>query len=144
MKVWFRIILLLIVPILFLDPVYSQDLKDIKWNGSGIRVVAFQTSEGTIIPADDNLPLFTLHIRNKILSSAQGRLSTEGNSYKLIFTEGLTVKLTKDSTFNKGWSCTITFFNSSPDTIEVFNLVPFGESNNRVYITASGPNDNAR
>ena len=81
---------------------------------------------------------------DKLISSEQAKLFPESNGAKLNFAEGITVLITKDSTFRNGWKCTVNFYNSSVDTLDLFNVVPFGESSKRVYLTAAGPMDLAR
>jgi gamma-glutamyl hercynylcysteine S-oxide synthase len=144
MKVCLWITGILILLFFTNEPSCSQDLKDVQWNGTGIRVIAFQTSDGTRIPVQESLPLFTFHVRDRLVSSEQAKVTPEGNATKLTFTEGLVVQLKRDTTFRNGWKSTVNFYNSSADTLEVYNVVPFGETNKRVYLTAAGPMDLAR
>ena len=144
MKLCFQLFLISLLFLLKMQPVVAQDLKDILWNGTGIRVISFQLSTGIRIPVTENIPLFSFHVRDKLVSSDQAKQISEGNATKLSFSEGITVHLKRDTTFRKGWKSTMTFSNSSVDTLELFNVVPFGESNNRVYLTAAGPMELAR
>ncbi len=144
MKFCLQFIRIAFFNLLFFQPANSQDLKDILWNGIGIRVIAFQTTGGNRIPVKENIPLFSFHVRDKLVSSEQAKQIPDGNYTKLIFTEGITVQLKKDSSFKTGWKSTIIFANTSSDTLELFNVVPFGESNNRIYLTAAGPMELAR
>jgi iron(II)-dependent oxidoreductase len=144
MKVFSQLFLLLILSFGFVEPIFSQDLKDIFWNGSGIRIIAFQTNAGPRIPVSEELPLFSFHVRDKLVSSAQAKLTSDGNAVKLFFNDGITVQLRKDTSFRKGWKSTVSFYNTSTDTLELFNVVPFGENSKRVYLTAEGPMDLAR
>lgn len=144
MRVCSKVTRLLIAAFFFIEPAWSQDLKDIQWNGPGIKITSFQTGTGTRISVNDNLPLFTFHVRDKLVASDQAKLLQEGVGLKFIFTEGITILVRKDTSFRNGWKCTVNFYNSSADTLELFNVVPLGETSKRVYLTAAGPMDLAR
>lgn len=53
-------------------------------------------------------------------------------------TSVLTFNTAKDSSYQSYFKLIITFTNPSADTIRLSNVVPFGESKNRIYMTALG------
>ncbi|RQV98404.1 MAG: sulfatase-modifying factor protein [Calditrichaeota bacterium] len=51
----------------------------------------------------------------------------------------MTAEIQSRQGFKHGWRATVLFRNQSSDTVKIANVVPFGQSPEHIYITASGP-----
>ncbi len=122
----------------------AQNIRSFAWNGNGLRVHELITREGDSLNVNEPVPLFTFHLNDRLLTSDQVKPAQESGGYTLSYPEGITVTVTKDTAFTDGWKASADFRNTSSDTLELFNVVPFGESSHRVYLTAAGPMELAR
>ena len=123
---------------------YAQQFRDIHWNGNGLRLNSVISDSNDTIPVASHVPLFTFHLQSRMIASDEVKPTMEGGIVSLVFPQGITVLLTRDSAFSGGWKADANFKNTSTDTLELFNVVPLGESPFRVYITAAGPMDLTR
>ncbi len=57
----------------------------------------------------------------------------------LKFAGNITVEIFKNKAFNEGKKSRITFRNNSNDTVDIENVVPFGEFPDHIYLTSTGP-----
>jgi formylglycine-generating enzyme required for sulfatase activity len=94
----------------------------------GLKVEAVRN-----VPVAGEKPLFSFEINDTLFSSlnAEAGKIDSGYSYSFDKVKGIVVK---EKDFLK-----ILFENSSADTINISNVVPFGALPGNVYITASGP-----
>lgn len=98
----------------------AQSLQNIEWNNS-LQAERF-TIEGKQYRSKENLPLFTFEVNTIRYSSVQPSNKTS-------------LSIAAEKGFTPGYKALITFKNTSADTIELANVVPFGASVNHVYIT---------
>ena len=101
----------------------------------------------------DNLTVSSFTANNQELYKLKKTLSLadfelDGIKCSTFATEGwkqkLTIAYTPDLSFSPGISGTIIFKNISADTISISNVVPFGQSPEKVYITGLGNNPLSR
>ncbi|UCG27030.1 MAG: SUMF1/EgtB/PvdO family nonheme iron enzyme [Bacteroidales bacterium] len=111
-------------------------------DGLVIRECMFADSQFVAFP--DPPPLFTFEINDSRFSSAVCQIVNEGNTLHFSFNDMVYGNLVQQSGFSKGWKATISFRNISDDTLKISNIVPFGISDNHIYITGTGSGALAR
>src|SRR5690349_11981158 len=85
------------------------------------RIVSLNTaSEGEFVT---NVPVVSFQVRNKSATMPSSTLKVESR---------------KDTTQSAAYQILVQFFNPTRDTLYLSNVVPFGESKDRVYITGLG------
>ncbi|HTR98987.1 MAG TPA: SUMF1/EgtB/PvdO family nonheme iron enzyme, partial [Bacteroidota bacterium] len=89
------------------------------------------------IPGNHPLASFLLNDTLNTLLGADAR--AEGDSIVFRFGHRLAGSVRVLSHFSPGWKSLLAFRNTSPETLVIANVVPFGEGSDRVYITAAGP-----
>ena len=75
---------------------------------------------------------------NLVKSSNCNVMRAAGGEYEASYNSKLSVLWQPDTSFSNGLKYVLTFRNSSEDTLKVHNVVPFGENQDRVYITGKG------
>lgn len=90
-------------------------------------------------------PLFTIDINEETFVSLTAK-NVELMNDSLVFElkGGLRGKMVYDPAFTKGLKAFVTIRNFSQDTLVLENFVPFGKSDDHLFITSSGPWDLAR
>ncbi len=96
--------------------------------GAGTTIAGLALDDGARIGLAAPLPLFTLLV--------DGRLATAS-----ALPAGLVFTVTAEEGFRPGVKLTIVFRNSGKAKITLENLVPLGQGEDRVYITAGLPNE---
>ena len=91
------------------------------------------------------MPLFSIDINEETFQSSSAK-NIEIMIDSLVFDlkDGLHGKLIYDSSFENGIRAFITISNHSQDTLVLENFVPFGKSDDHLFITSSGSWDLAR
>jgi hypothetical protein len=114
--------------ILLIKPVVYTQRFDMGLTKGEAIIVADETSK--------KLPLFSFEVNGQLIfSSADGYNAGEGGEIKNFPQYECTI-------FDHpkgGYWAKITFTNTSNDTIEISNIIPFGENREWTYITATGP-----
>jgi gamma-glutamyl hercynylcysteine S-oxide synthase len=95
---------------------HSQSLK--LSSGEEINVIGYTDRNGKSYRIPKGYPLVTYLVDGK--SSGKAEIAV-------------------DQAFEKGWKCTVTISNDSDDTIDIENIVPFGETPDHIYLTSTGP-----
>jgi len=113
----------------------SLDLTTTRGVGAGSFTAG--TAPTKAIPGNHPLVSFLLNDTLKTLLEADAR--AEGDSVAFRFGHRLAGSVHVLTQFAPGWKSLLTFRNTSPDTLVIANVVPFGEGSDRVYITAAGP-----
>ncbi len=75
-------------------------------------------------------PLFSFKINSKTVNSSELLLLSQ---------KKIKVQIKKNKNLTTGLQYKIIFENHSPDTVEISNLIPFGGSDDKTYITSTGP-----
>ncbi len=118
----------------------SQTIQSFEINTKkGLSVTACTFTTGQTYQFRRSVPFFTCDINNKSISSETAQVVQEGNVYRYQFPNRINGTLTVESDFNPGWKAILTIKNNTSDTLEFSNVVPFGISDEHVYITATGP-----
>ncbi len=105
----------------------------------GLAVKSVITEERKTIALDQILPLFSVDINDSETSSFTAITTARKNKYNFKLPDGITGVVRIEKKYKPGWKAIIRFENSTQDTIKIANVVPFGKTDERIYLTASGP-----
>lgn len=111
----------------------GQSLKSIELGKNKNKGLEIKSLNGFQAPGYE-LPLVSFLVNGSPYSSLLG--IAENNS--VVFGNKLRLKYTFEKSSKWGIKATITFVNEGKDTLKIANVVPFGESDKHVYITAFG------
>ncbi|MFA6126085.1 MAG: SUMF1/EgtB/PvdO family nonheme iron enzyme [Bacteroidales bacterium] len=119
-------------------PLTAQELKMINLNTSkGIEVSGFQDKSGKVYEAA--LPLISFRLGEQLIDTRQMAIISAGDSTVARLDTRLEMVFRNESGFSPGWKGTVRIKNlTAGDTIEIWNIVPFGEAPDKVYITGFG------
>ncbi|MCD4770166.1 MAG: formylglycine-generating enzyme family protein [Bacteroidales bacterium] len=112
--------------------------------GEGLKVETLLFSDSSQVKTDDAFPLFSFELNGKYHQSDDVNASLAGTRFILNFEESLKITFRSFGGNHPGWKGEIKFENQGFDTIEICNVLPFGENPENVYITGKGPWDLAR
>ena len=133
-----RISIFCISPLFFISQaIHSQNIEVSYYNGINVHACIFK--KGTVYKLSGAYPLFTFRVNNDLYTSAHAISDKTDSVIFFNFMNDITGEITEDKNFNEGWKCRVIIRNQSPDTLDIENLVPFGESPNHVYLTSTGP-----
>ena len=119
--------------------VYAQSLKELTFETSrGLGLTSYKIN-GVQKPFQETLPLFSIRINGKLTTTLSASASKSGGVFYFKFPSGLTGSIKPEKGFSPGWKAEVILENKSDSTIKILNLVPLGQSPNRIYITASAP-----
>ncbi|MFZ0390633.1 MAG: SUMF1/EgtB/PvdO family nonheme iron enzyme [Calditrichia bacterium] len=104
----------------------------------GLWVSRFTLDNRNVFP-QQRIALFTVDINDSAVSSGDAFLQKNDNKYLLNLTPAVRAEVIIEKDFAPGWKADIIFRNISEDTVKVANVIPFGRSEQRIYLTASGP-----
>lgn len=85
-----------------------------------------------------NTPFLSFHINNKENEFNIGKTTRINDSTYHYKGGNISLKVHIYNDFKEGWKAEITITNISVDALKINNIVPFGVSENRVYITGKG------
>jgi formylglycine-generating enzyme required for sulfatase activity len=83
--------------------------------------------------------LFSFQVNGKIHSLADVTARADDSAYSFYFDDGISGQVIPAENFTGGWKCRIIITNNSEDTVDIENLVPFGEVDDHIYLTSTGP-----
>ena len=106
--------------------VISQNL-DLR-TGKGLEMGGFKSEEGITFPLKDDIPLFSFIISGSYLTSSQGAAILNGDHFEVNFGDTLKCEISPFKGPEKGWKAHLIIHNMTGDTIDIENIVPFGES----------------
>ncbi len=95
--------------------------------------------DGSQFSLSPKRPLFTCEFNENLVSSLQFIKSQKSDQNQFVYKDKLSGTLKIRNEFSPGWKAVFTFVNISGDTIEISNVVPLGQAEDHLYITASGP-----
>jgi formylglycine-generating enzyme required for sulfatase activity len=118
---------------------FPQHLKNISIAGNaGLTAVNISLDDGTMLNFPRAKPLFTFTLNGKTYSTENSEVSISDSSYILTYENRLRISFfTGDS--SQVWKGTISFRNIGADTLSLGNVVPFGNDQANIFITAGGP-----
>lgn len=132
----------LFFPFLFL---LSQNIENLALSVSGgLRIEKFLLSDSVTIDPGESVPVFSFELNGRLRNSDDVGATLAGTRFILNYEESLRVTFTSYGGGYPGWKGEVMFENGGFDTLEISNIVPFGESNDIVYITGKGPGGLAR
>ncbi len=134
MRNLFRLTLLLI-----LLTGFRTQAQTIRLSGDeGLIVNGFTGSDERSFAISGLHPLFSFRLDDEIIDLSGIRMSRDDSSYH--FTrDGIAGQVIPVSGDAPGWKCRIILTNRSTDTVEIENIVPFGERDDHLYLTSTGP-----
>lgn len=131
--------------IFFQSDGYSQNLHDVVIaNTFGLAADQIVLSDSSAVIMAKSRPLFSFRMNGKLFNTSMVNVEKEGEKYSQSFENGLKVTFQMPDSSAEGWNGEIVFENSSPDTVSISNIVPFGEDPSSTYITGDGPRELAR
>ncbi len=110
----------------------------------GLKVEQLLFSDSSKVEPDEAFPLFSFELNGKYHQSDDVKAGLTGSRFILSFEESLKITFRSFGGNHPGWRGEITFENEGFDTIEICNVLPFGENPANVYITGKGPWNLAR
>jgi formylglycine-generating enzyme required for sulfatase activity len=105
----------------------------------GLELKEFNSRNKKKYRIREGTPFFSFMVNGKVVTTLEAESRLEGNRYLVRLSETLKCEITPSQGFARGWKVFLKIHNISGDTIEVENIVPFGESNGHTYITSKGP-----
>lgn len=119
-------------------PVSAQEIKQVGLKpNTGLTVGRFTDRTGKVHDAD--LPLVTFRLGEKLISTRQMNQVVAKDSTIARMDGLLEVVFKTEPGFSPGWKGYVKIRNlTKSDTLEVWNIVPFGEDPDKVYITGFG------
>jgi len=124
--------------VLLVLPVTAQELKSVGIEtDKGLVVSRFQDNSGK--GHDATLPLISFRLKEQLIDTRQMQVISTGDSTVARFDNRLEIVYSIAPGFTPGWKGTVKIRNiTKKDTLEVRNIVPFGEAPDKVYITGFG------
>lgn len=108
-------------------------------SAEGLVIESCTMTSGQSLSFQESPPLFSFEIDGEEFSSAQCTTLSENGNIRFLFSDKVTGLLTPQPGFDKAWKVVMTLQNTSGDTLEISNVIPFGRSDDHVFITGDGP-----
>jgi formylglycine-generating enzyme required for sulfatase activity len=112
-------------------------------NINGLVCTKYTDSDKNVYPLK-NVPLFSFLMQDALISSGTKNVFWSNQTGGFYIGDSLTGSLVVDTLFKRGIKLMLRLTNLSSDTIVIENFVPFGQTDDKIYITSSGPWDLAR
>lgn len=109
-----------------------------------LRIEKFTSGATSLKPHPSALPLFSYVLNGKYATTERVVFRQENGKLNFVLENKLTVAYAQLDSVEGYYQATITFTNTSTDTLRLSNVVPLGESNNHVYITGLGKHSLSR
>jgi len=106
---------------------------------SGFAVLSCRDRNGTAVQPSFPLPVFTLELNDTLTSALSASVTKVGDSVQFSLGGRIHGTLREVLGFARGWKAVVTFRNVTPGKLKLSNVVPLGQSPERVTITAIGP-----
>lgn len=119
-------------------PVYSQ-ITGLKFcEPDSVAMKAIQMADGNEVKLPYEIPFYTLLIDDNFVASFCSQPEYNGNHISFSLEDSIGGTITCDTTFQPGLKYRIRLTNRSKTDHRIENLVPLGEGNDKVYISAGG------
>lgn len=116
---------------------FSQELNKIDFNtNNSLQVKRFKTNLGK--EKVDEIPLISFQINKENVNTLEGKSILKRDSVSISINDKVEVGFKNNKEYSPGWKGTVTIKNIYNDTLNISNIVPFGVSPDRVYITGKG------
>jgi formylglycine-generating enzyme required for sulfatase activity len=121
-------------------PSFSQTLETFGFRfTNGLEIVSLRLQDQQELIVTQHVPMFSFEVDGTYYSSIDASVALEGSQIRFMFTNGITGILRSATNGDLGWRGELLIQNTTLDTLVVENLVPFGATENHVYITSRGP-----
>lgn len=115
----------------------AQELENIGLSASeGLTLQRLLLSDSSQIDLENPQPLFSFKLNGRYRQSDDVNASLAGTRFFLNYEESLKVSFASFGGNHPGWRGQIVFENKGFDTLEISNVLPFGENPENYYITA--------
>lgn len=128
---------LLFLVVFFAGIVHSQNLK--LATQKGLKVVGYTDRKNNNYELPDTFPLYTFQVNGKIYSVGDASAQMKDTTCDFSFEDQITGEVFLEQQYKKGWMCRVVIQNNTGDTVDIENIVPFGETAGHIYLTSSGP-----
>ncbi len=127
----------LLVFIFLTGIVHSQDL--IMSTNQSIKVIGYTDRNGNNHKLLQTFPLYTFQVDGikHDISEAMAQIADTAVIYT--FEDKIVNEVIAYQDINNGWKCKIVIHNMTGDTVDIENIVPFGETADHIYLTSTGP-----
>lgn len=138
----FRFSLFFFIVCLSLNGQSLINLGIIRDNGASAVSLILDDSSG--VNLDTPRPLFSFRLDDTYFESDDVPAGLVASRFLMIYPGGAEAGYTPRGGFHPGFMAELVLRNNWNDTITVTNVVPFGEKENKAFITGAGPRDLAR
>jgi formylglycine-generating enzyme required for sulfatase activity len=128
---------LLFLVVFFAVIVHSQNLT--LATQKGLKVIGFTDRHNNNYELPETFPLFTFQVNGKIYSVGDASAQLKDTNCDFSFEDQITGELFLEQQYKKGWKCRVVIQNNTGDTVDIENIVPFGETAGHIYLTSTGP-----
>ncbi len=132
----------LIVSLLLLSAfqVHAQELSAPQvTTDHGVQISSFSLRNHKQVGTAKPVPLLSLVLNDSLVSTRHAQVISTQNGLKFILPDGIIATYKPEVRFTPGWKGIVIFKNTSQKKVSIENVVPFGQSPDHIYITASGP-----
>ncbi|MCF8388657.1 MAG: formylglycine-generating enzyme family protein [Bacteroidales bacterium] len=136
MKSFFNELFVIVLMVFLIAKASGQELKFHDPPGLGISVIKDQDRD--LLPYR-NVPLFSFDLDGSTHYSNNAAIEIQGEKIYFTFPSGIRGYLQIDKEFKINWKATLLFENPGIDTLVLENVLPFGISDQHIYITGAGP-----
>jgi gamma-glutamyl hercynylcysteine S-oxide synthase len=105
----------------------------------GLNINYYTDRNQTINHVTGDIPLFSFQVNGTIMSAGDAISLKTDTSYSFSFENQITGDVIPEEHYKKGWKCRIIIQNNTGDTVDIENVVPFGETADHIYLTSTGP-----
>ncbi|MCX6250003.1 MAG: SUMF1/EgtB/PvdO family nonheme iron enzyme [Bacteroidetes bacterium] len=120
---------------------FSQ-VQSIRFEGSGaLKVDGVIMKDKSVVAITPEKPLFSVLIDSNFYQYVNLKSVAKGGEISFTIADSIAGSIKQDKKFQPGLRFTIRFTNLSRRSHSIENLVPLGEGNDKVYITAGGTKD---
>ena len=119
----------------------AQSLSNLTLSSeNGLYVASVTDQKGSLLSLSEKVPLFTVKVNNKLTTIQSATFSEEKQIYSCRFSYPLEGEIKIDNSAHEVWKAICKLTNTSTkDTLEISNVVPFGQYDKNIHITAEGP-----
>ena len=132
--------LVLIFHIIITGPLLAQTLETFGYRFTdGLEIVSLRLQDRQELIMNQHVPLFSFELDGTYYSSNDASVALEGQMIRFMFQNGVSGTLRSITNGDLGWRGILHIQNSTVDTIVLENVVPFGATENHIFISSNGP-----
>ncbi|MCX6150916.1 MAG: formylglycine-generating enzyme family protein [Ignavibacteriales bacterium] len=136
MKKFYFVVFLLIV---LSNINFAQSIQTVNLStGNGLEVASYLI-DGKTISLKQPLPLFSFELNDTLINSSSANVNIVGKEVHFTFPQGVKGILIPEEKFSPGWKAHLVLTNGRKEIVKISNLVPLGQSRERIYIASSEP-----